>query len=150
MDSTGVFEVIGREPRLSDKVAATIRDTILSGRLRSGDLLPSERELAQRYEVSGPTVREAIRGLTLLGLADVRHGSGAFVTADLNHGGTLIANRTAIGTWETFTLLHIGNGRVGLGALANKMIVTAEAAGAQPLIANRTQIGTWETFFFIV
>ncbi len=74
MDSTGVFEVIGREPRLSDKVAATIRDTILSGRLRSGDLLPSERELGEQFGVSRTVIREAIRALEANGLleAEVR------------------------------------------------------------------------------
>jgi GntR family transcriptional regulator, transcriptional repressor for pyruvate dehydrogenase complex len=70
--------------RVADQIFRDLRDGILLGRIPKGTKLPSERELAQRYEVSGPTVREAIRGLTLLGLADVRHGSGAFVTADIN------------------------------------------------------------------
>ena len=81
MDSTGVFEAIGREPRLSDKVAATIRDTILSGRLRSGDLLPSERELGEQFGVSRTVIREAIRALEANGLLEVRPGSGMRVAA---------------------------------------------------------------------
>jgi GntR family transcriptional repressor for pyruvate dehydrogenase complex len=70
--------------RVADQIFRKLRDSILLGTIPKGTKLPSERELAQRYEVSGPTVREAIRGLTLLGLADVRHGSGAYVTADIN------------------------------------------------------------------
>ncbi len=81
MDSTGVFEVIGREPRLSDKVAAAIRDTILSGRLSSGDLLPSERELGEQFGVSRTVIREAIRALEANGLLEVRPGSGMRVAA---------------------------------------------------------------------
>jgi hypothetical protein len=58
----------------------------------------------------------------------------------------LIANRTSIGTWETFDLLDAGGGNVALRSHANNLIVTAESAGAQPLTANRTAIGLWETF----
>lgn len=70
--------------RVAEQIFRELRDGILQGTIPKGTKLPSERELAQRYEVSGPTVREAIRGLTLLGLADVRHGSGAYVTADID------------------------------------------------------------------
>jgi GntR family transcriptional repressor for pyruvate dehydrogenase complex len=83
MDNFGYALSIDRS-RVAERIFKDLRDGILLGKIPKGTKLPSERELAQRYEVSGPTVREAIRGLTLLGLADVRHGSGAFVTADLN------------------------------------------------------------------
>ena len=52
-----------------------------AGRLRPGDKLPSERDLAERFRVSRPTVREAMRGLSVLGVIEIRHGGGAFVTA---------------------------------------------------------------------
>lgn len=51
-----------------------------SGVFRSGELMPSEAELAQRFEVSRGVVREAIRGLEERGLVDVRQGRGAMVT----------------------------------------------------------------------
>jgi len=69
-----------------------------------------------------------------------------YVCADNAGASALIANRTAIGPWETFDLLDAGNGDVALRAHANNLIVTAENAGASPLIANRTAIGSWETF----
>jgi hypothetical protein len=71
------------------------------------------------------------------------------VTAENAGASPLIANRTAIGTWEEFDLLDAGNGNIALRAHANNMIVTADNAGASPLIANRTAIGTWETFQLI-
>jgi hypothetical protein len=61
----------------------------------------------------------------------------------------LIANRTAVGTWETFQLVRNSNGTVSLLAQANNRFVTAENAGAAALIANRTAIGTWEQFTLI-
>src|SRR5882757_4357709 len=67
--------------RVADQIFKELRHQIVVGNLPRGAKLPTERELAERYDVSGPTVREAIRGLTAMGLADVRHGSGAYVTA---------------------------------------------------------------------
>lgn len=61
-----------------------LRNRILSGELPTGTKLPTEKELRVAYGVSGNTVREAIRGLATSLLIDVRHGSGAFVTADVN------------------------------------------------------------------
>jgi hypothetical protein len=61
----------------------------------------------------------------------------------------LIANRTAVGAWETFQLIHNPDGSISLKAQADGDYVTAENAGAQPLIANRTAIGTWEEFDLI-
>ncbi|WP_159458537.1 FadR/GntR family transcriptional regulator [Roseisalinus antarcticus] len=54
---------------------------VTAGRLMAGDKLPSERELAERFDVSRPTVREALRALSVLGVLEIRHGGGAFVTA---------------------------------------------------------------------
>jgi len=72
-----------------------------------------------------------------------------YVTADNAGASPLIANRAAIGTWETFQLIQNPGGTVSLLALADNRYVTAENAGASPLIANRTAIGTWEQFDLI-
>ncbi|WP_399129468.1 fascin domain-containing protein [Actinacidiphila sp. ITFR-21] len=58
------------------------------------------------------------------------------------------STRTA-GPWETFQLVHNGNGTVSLKALANNLYVTADNAGASPLIADRTAVGTWGQFDLI-
>ncbi|HEY0801173.1 MAG TPA: GntR family transcriptional regulator [Steroidobacteraceae bacterium] len=67
--------------RVADQIFKELRDQIVLGALPRGSKLPTERELTEKYHVSSPTVREAFRGLTALGLAEVRHGSGAYVTA---------------------------------------------------------------------
>src|SRR6266511_681808 len=74
------------------------------------------------------------------------HANGMYVCAESNGSLPLIANRTAIGTWETFDMLDAGNGNIALRSHTNNMIVTAEQAGTQPLIANRTAVQLWETF----
>lgn len=65
----------------ANQVLVKLRDQILQGTLARGTKLPSERELAQRYQVSAPTIREAIRGLAAVRLVEVRHGTGIYVTA---------------------------------------------------------------------
>jgi GntR family transcriptional repressor for pyruvate dehydrogenase complex len=76
-----LFEQVAREPRLSDKVADMMLDTILSRRLRVGDRLPSERELGEQFGVSRTVVREAVRALVAKGVIEVRSGSGLRVAA---------------------------------------------------------------------
>jgi len=54
---------------------------ITSGELGPGDRLHTERDLAVRLGISRSTVREAIRGLNMLRVLDVRHGDGIFITS---------------------------------------------------------------------
>lgn len=65
--------------RRSDDVAEQIRNLIVSERLAEGARLPAERDLAARFGASRPTVSQALRSLSLMGLVEVRHGSGAYV-----------------------------------------------------------------------
>jgi DNA-binding FadR family transcriptional regulator len=68
--------------RASSSITDQIRTAILGGRLREGERLPPERELAEQFGVSRVTVRDALRGLEAMGLIEVRVGArgGAFVT----------------------------------------------------------------------
>jgi GntR family transcriptional regulator, transcriptional repressor for pyruvate dehydrogenase complex len=66
-------------PRVSDEVAEQIRRLIVSEQLAEGARLPAERELADRFGVSRPMVSQALRMLSLMGLVEIRRGSGAFV-----------------------------------------------------------------------
>jgi GntR family transcriptional regulator, transcriptional repressor for pyruvate dehydrogenase complex len=52
---------------------------IAEGRLTSGDRLPPERELAEKFLVSRTSVREALRALESLGLVEIRPGEGTFI-----------------------------------------------------------------------
>jgi hypothetical protein len=75
--------------------------------------------------------------------------NGRYVCADDAGAWPLIANRTAVGSWETFDVIDAGGGYVALKARANGRYVCADNAGASPLIANRTALGPWETFDLI-
>jgi GntR family transcriptional regulator, transcriptional repressor for pyruvate dehydrogenase complex len=64
-----------RQPRLAEIIAASLRDDILSGRLKEGDLLPRQEHLFKEFRVSLPAVREAMRILETEGLISVRRGN---------------------------------------------------------------------------
>ena len=65
--------------RLYKRVADELRTAILAGRHPAGQRLPAERELAEMFNVSRPTIREAVIALELQGLVEVRVGAGVFV-----------------------------------------------------------------------
>jgi GntR family phosphonate transport system transcriptional regulator len=73
-------------------IHAHLRAEIAEGRLRTGDKLPTEKELSQRFDVNRHTVRRALAELTAEGRITVRRGSGAYVAEgmiDYRLGGTV-------------------------------------------------------------
>lgn len=72
------------EKRLYQTIASKMQSLIDSGDFPAGGRLPPERELAERFEVSRPTIREAIIALEALGHVKVKTGSGIYV---LDHDG---------------------------------------------------------------
>lgn len=61
---------------LSNEIAALLRGEILDQRYREGERLPSERDLAARFNASRGAVREAFSQLEQLGLIDIQPGGG--------------------------------------------------------------------------
>jgi len=66
----------------SAAIAAELRDEILRGQYRSGERLPSERDLAERFGVHRSAIREALKRLEQLGLADIRPGGARVAPLD--------------------------------------------------------------------
>lgn len=76
---TRPFATLAHEPRLSDRVAAALRERIGSGALSIADQLPSENAMAGEFGVSRTVVREAVSRLKSEGLLYTRQGKGIFV-----------------------------------------------------------------------
>ncbi|MCU6482540.1 FadR/GntR family transcriptional regulator [Arthrobacter sp. A2-55] len=72
-------DALGRvaKPRLYEQLVTLLLGYIESAQLGPGDLLPAERELAQRLGVSRATLVQALVALEVLGVIDVQHGNGA-------------------------------------------------------------------------
>jgi len=67
-----------RKTRVAEEIADRIRVLILDGTLPTGQPLPGERLLAERFGVSRGSIRDALRMLETIGLLEVRHGQGTF------------------------------------------------------------------------
>ncbi|MFV0574390.1 MAG: pyruvate dehydrogenase complex transcriptional repressor PdhR [Vibrio sp.] len=72
-----------RQPKLSDVIEQEIERLIIEGTLSAGQQLPPERELAKQFDVSRPSVREAIQRLEAKRLLTRKQGGGTFVANTL-------------------------------------------------------------------
>jgi GntR family transcriptional regulator, transcriptional repressor for pyruvate dehydrogenase complex len=72
------FEAV-RKTKIHEKVSQQIQRMIQEGLLKPGDKLPPERELAETFQVSRSSLRDAIRTLELIGLVEPRQGEGTVV-----------------------------------------------------------------------
>ena len=93
-------------------IVRDIRDMIRHEKIKPGDRIPSERELAEKMQVGRSTLREALRSLALLGLIETRRGEGTFLSDHRNHKlvevlSTFVLqdNQSHEDVWET-RLLH--------------------------------------------
>jgi GntR family transcriptional regulator, transcriptional repressor for pyruvate dehydrogenase complex len=75
------FSEVAPQPRAFEVIRDQIRTQLALGRLKAGDKLPAERELAVTFGSSRTVVREALRGLEMAGLVELRKGvkGGAFI-----------------------------------------------------------------------
>jgi len=127
--------------RVSDEVAEQIRRLIAAEHLAEGARLPSERDLAERFGASRPMVSQALRMLSLMGLVEIRRGSGAYV----------LRRPQAMVTASVTLMLDLDHGSVGdlaelrlwletLGATRaaerQPAIPPAEAAGIESALAR--------------
>ena len=118
--------------RLYERVAQDLSGKIAAGQYALGQRLPSERDLAQAYAVSRPTIREAIIAMELDGLVEVRLGSGVYVAAKLPRGGT--AGEMDVGPFELLEARRAIEGETC--ALAAVLITTEQLDELQGLVAE--------------
>lgn len=75
-----------KQPKISDVIMSQIEEMILEGTFIPGQRLPPERELAVKFGVSRPSLREAVQKLIARGLLTSRQGGGTFVNETLGSG----------------------------------------------------------------
>src|SRR5215217_9289048 len=95
---------------LSDRLARQIRGSIQSGDYRRGDRLPPIMEMAKRFAVGQPTIREALKKLEAMGVVEIRHGSGVFVTR--SEEVLVLASPDYVGTVTKKLLLDLIKARI--------------------------------------
>lgn len=96
-------------PSLSSALTERMLDLIRTEGLRPGDRLPSTRALSQRFAVTTPTLREALRGLEATGAIEIRHGSGIYVGSRL---GRMVLPNPNVGWLRGGELLQLLDARL--------------------------------------
>lgn len=66
--------------KVYEEVAQRLEGMMLSGALKPGDVLPSERELVETFGVGRSAIREALFALQRMGLVSIRNGERAYIT----------------------------------------------------------------------
>ena len=102
-----VSSVIGQVEHLPTKVAAYLSREIKSGRLKAGEKLSSENEIANDLGVSRNVVREAVSQLRADGVIHARQGVGAFVMAPENSKVIRLDPQSLSDQWELGQLFEL-------------------------------------------
>lgn len=76
--------------KVGEQVFQQLKAILINGEWRPGDKVPSENELAEQFDVSRITVRQALQRLGALGLIETRRGEGSFVK-EINVGNSMNA-----------------------------------------------------------
>ncbi len=118
--------------KVFERVAAQIEQRILDGELRSGDRLPTERELAEQFQVSRTAVREALKILAQKGLVDMRPGRGTMVINGANQ-----ALRDSLGLAMKLQLGEVGGSQ---SLVEVREILEVEIAGLAAARASEKEI----------
>jgi GntR family transcriptional regulator len=92
-------------------IAEDLREQIESGQLESGQQLPTEIELRERYGASRYTVRDAIKWLMNLGLVETRPGRGTFVVKKIDPYVTTLSGDPGTGEGVTYHFQVSKHGR---------------------------------------
>ena len=116
--------------KIYEQIAEQIEQLILNGELRSGDRLPTERELAEQFQASRTAVREAMKTLAQKGLVDMRPGRGTIVI-----DGTSKAMRHSLGL-----MMKVGQAGSSTNLVEVREILEPEIAALAAMRAGEEDI----------
>jgi DNA-binding FadR family transcriptional regulator len=116
---------LAQPARLADKIVDILGGDISEGRVKPGDRLPSESELADTFGVSRTVIREAVARLKADGLVIARQGAGVFVSEDMEG--------------RAFRIRGVGIGRSPVIRDVFELRLGVEAEAASLAAARRTK-----------
>jgi GntR family transcriptional regulator, transcriptional repressor for pyruvate dehydrogenase complex len=111
--------VVSERPPAAQQIAHQILDHLVSGKVRPGDRLPSERKLAEELHVSRSTIRDALKSLGMLGLIRAKPGGGSYfqdIPSNLLprsvEWGLLLGERHTLDLLEARSIIEVGVARL--------------------------------------
>lgn len=123
------FEAI-KKSALAEEITTRLLNLIKERQLHPGDKLPPERELATMMQVSRPSLREALRALSIMNVVEIRQGDGTYVSSLDPH--LLVEPLDFIFALDDSTFVQLFEARkiveVGIVALAAERITDAQIA----------------------
>ncbi len=128
-----------KQQKISDKVFEQLKELIFRGKLRPGQKLQPEREMAQSMDVSRTTIRNALSRLITMGLVEHMQGKGTFVSVPDPKKSNPFALVMKTQDTTTYDLLEV---RMGLECVAAAL--AAERADAKDINAMRQSIKEME------
>jgi GntR family transcriptional repressor for pyruvate dehydrogenase complex len=144
------FPKIGHRERHSEQIYWTMVDWIAETEAQPGDRLPNENELAERFAVSRPTMREALRVLEYSGLVESRRGRNGGLFA--GQGATpqvigairtlfIIGNRSRENLFEARMIVEVGVARAAALQITDEQLaLLAESIEQMTHGANSEQV----------
>jgi len=125
---------------LSEHLTQEVMALVWAKKLAPGDRLPSVKELAERFSVATPTMREALRLLEMAGNLDIRHGSGIY--ARQPEARVMVTNPYAR-SLDTNTILNLLQARLliepSVAELAAVHATVKDLDGLEALLADTGQ-----------
>ncbi|HVY52506.1 MAG TPA: FCD domain-containing protein [Devosia sp.] len=125
---------------LSEHLTQEVMTLVREEKLEPGDRLPSVKELAERFAVATPTMREALRLLEMAGNLDIRHGSGIYVRRP--EARVMVTNPYAR-SLDTATILNLLQARCLIEPPVAELAATNATAkdldGLEALLADAEQ-----------
>ena len=123
---------------LWQQVAEQLMAMLRARQLRPGDKLPPERELATMMQVSRPSLREALRALSMMNVLEVRQGAGTYVTSLETE--LLVEHLDFVLSLDESSLLELFEARkiveIGIAGLAAQRITEEELAELEAGLAR--------------
>ncbi len=142
-DPEGIIRPVSRAT-LPQEIVKALTELIMKGVWKPGDLIPSEKELAVRFQVGRSTIREAVKSLAVLGVLEARAGEGSFVrapTSELLSGafrwGVLLSERNLDDFVDVRVLIEVECAR-------RAAELRTQALGDQ-LVASVEEMATYQT-----
>jgi GntR family transcriptional repressor for pyruvate dehydrogenase complex len=123
---------------IADKLMSLIRDK----ELKAGDRLPPERELAVMLEVSRPSLREALRALSIMKIIEMRQGDGTYISS--LEPDQLVGHLDFVFSLDASTFAQLFEARriveVGLAGLAAHRITDEQIEALEACVERYAQI----------
>jgi GntR family transcriptional regulator, transcriptional repressor for pyruvate dehydrogenase complex len=127
--------------KLTESVAERLLAEIKRAGLQPGTRMPSERKLQEGLGVSRSTVREALHGLAMLGVVEIRHGEGVFVAAGAATAGAADIIASALSRADARVLLEARRpAEAELVRLAAARRTSAELAKLRSVLASQQRL----------